>query len=98
MKNEVIEKVMYNLMSSGFTQEQLETVKHALLITLSKYSVTKGTTELAVYEGDINQNLLQKFLISKRVSGRTDRTIEFYGKELSKILTLHRTISGCILQ
>lgn len=85
MKNEVIEKVMYRLMGSGFSQEQLETVNNALLITLSKYNVTKETTDLAIYEGDINQNLIQKFLISKRVSGRTDRTIEFYGKELSGI-------------
>lgn len=85
MKNEVIEKVMYSLMSAGFSQEQLETVNNELLIILSKYNVTKETTDLAIYEGDINQNLIQKFLISKRVSGRTDRTIEFYGKELSKI-------------
>lgn len=85
MKNEVVEKVSYALIREGFAEEQIRTVSNALLMTLSKYAVTKETRELTVYEGDINQNLIQKFLIAKRVAGRTDRTIEYYGKSLISI-------------
>ncbi|MFW5676321.1 MAG: tyrosine-type recombinase/integrase [Acetivibrio ethanolgignens] len=82
MKNEIVEKVLFGLMRNGFPQEQLETVQNTLIITLINYTVTKETTELAVYEGDINENMLKKFLISKRVGGRTDRTLQYYGNTL----------------
>lgn len=85
MKNELIEEVIASLYSSGFTQEQADLVRNTLLIKMERYTVQKDTTELTIYEGDINENMIRKFLITKRVAGRTDRTLQMYGSYLSLI-------------
>lgn len=85
MKNELIEEVIASLYSNGFTQEQANMVRNTLLIKLERYTVQKDTTELTIYEGDINENLVRKFLITKRVAGRTDRTLQCYGSYLRLI-------------
>lgn len=85
MKNELIEEVIASLYNSGFTQEQADMVRNTLLIKLERYTVEKDTTELTIYEGDINENLVRKFLITKRVAGRTDRTLQCYGSYLRLI-------------
>ena len=54
MKNEVIEKVVNHVISEGFSSEQIDIVKNSLIIALNGYVVTKDTTELTVYEGNIN--------------------------------------------
>ena len=54
MKNEVIEKVINHVISEGFSSEQIDIVKNSLIIALNGYVVTKDTTELTVYEGNIN--------------------------------------------
>lgn len=85
MKNELIERVVSRIICIGFTPDQADKVKNALLIELGSYTVTKDSTELTIYEGDVNENMIRKFLISKRVSGRTDRTLETYGSYLRRI-------------
>ena len=78
MKNEATERIISSLICKGYPRVVIDEVQNTIIIVLSDYKVEKETTELAVYEGDINENLIQKFAIVKRVSGRTDRTIGFY--------------------
>lgn len=85
MKNEVIEKVINHVISEGFSSEQIDIVKNSLIIALNGYVVTKDTTELTVYEGNINERLIKKFLIAKRVTGRTNRTLKCYREYLTRI-------------
>ena len=85
MKNEVIEKVLNQVIGAGFSSEQVDLVKNSLIIALNGYRVSKDTTELTVYRGNINENLIKKFIIAKRVSGRTNKTLKCYREYLTRI-------------
>lgn len=85
MKNEIIEQVINHVISNGFSSEQIDIVKNSLIIALNGYIVTKDTTELTIYEGNINEELIKKFLIAKRVTGRTNRTLKTYRDYLIRI-------------
>lgn len=54
------------------------TIRSVLTVALEHYTVTKNTTELTVYELDPNEKLLMAFLVSKKVNGATDKTINRY--------------------
>lgn len=66
--------------------EQLANVKMQLDILLHDYDVKKMTTELTVYQGDVNHEMLVRFLRAKVVKGCTKRTVGFYQTECSKAL------------
>lgn len=85
MKNEIIEQVINHVISNGFSSEQIDIVKNSLIIALNGYIVTKDTTELTIYEGNINEELIKKFLIAKRITGRTNRTLKTYREYLIRI-------------
>ena len=63
-------------------QEQIETVKMILTMTSHKYDISKAKNELAVYEGDINEKILQRFLMSKVAKGCSMRTVRYYRQTL----------------
>lgn len=52
--------------------------KQNLYIILRNYRVERETFEIAQYEGDVNENIIKKFLISKTVKGCTESTIRCY--------------------
>lgn len=58
-------------------------IKNELYIVINNYSVHKETTELSIYEGDINEKLINRFLASKTIQGCTERTIRLYRTEIS---------------
>lgn len=62
--------------------------KYDLYMILNNVEITRRCTELAEMKEDRNDALLRKFLIVKNVKGCTPRTIEFYGKEVRKILNM----------
>lgn len=53
-------------------------LKSKLIIALDKYEITQRTTEVAVYSGNDIEKYLKLFLLNKRVSGRTERTLIQY--------------------
>lgn len=55
-------------------------VKLIITMALAAYEVTKPETALTVYEGDINDLIIRRFLAAKMAAGCAERTIEFYGK------------------
>lgn len=69
-------------------EKQLQHLQMLLYMKLNKYDITLKSTEVAVYEGDINETLFKKFIISKKVSGCTDRTIEHYAKTLKFVFNV----------
>lgn len=83
MRNELLEEMCMVFQQNGIYTEEL---KNKMVILLSEYDVNKRMTEVAVYHGDVNKQLLTKFLMSKTVAGCTKRTLGFYQNELSKIL------------
>lgn len=60
--------------------------KSDLYLMLDKYEITNRTTEIAEIQQDRNEMLLKRFLVAKQVQGCTERTLEYYGKEIKKIL------------
>lgn len=60
--------------------------KNDIYLLLDKYEVTSRCTEVAEIQHDRNEMLIKKFLIAKQVQGRTAKTVEFYYREVKKIL------------
>lgn len=57
-------------------------IKSKLTIILDKYEITKRETELAIYEEDETEKYLRMFLVNKKISGRTERTLKHYKNTL----------------
>ncbi|MDO5776536.1 MAG: tyrosine-type recombinase/integrase [Eubacteriales bacterium] len=64
----------------------LNDAKSALYMILDSYEITGRSTELAEVQTDRNDHLVRLFLIAKSVKGCSNRTIQFYGTEVRKIL------------
>ena len=81
---EIIEKVNAKLLLT-MTSEQVEEVDRCLYIVLHDYEVTKKETAIVKYTGDIDQQLIKRFLTAKAVQGCTTRTIGYYQRTLQWI-------------
>lgn len=53
---------------------------------LEDCTITKNCTEIGTFYGNQTEALIQKFLITKKVNGCTDRTITMYGKRVPQVL------------
>ena len=74
-KEEIIDKICMMLLNKGLDIEEL---KNQLYILFREYSIQKASTELIVYEGDVNEKILRRYIMSKTIQGCTERTITFY--------------------
>lgn len=64
----------------------LNEAKNDFYMMLGNVEIMSRSTEIAATEENQNEYWLKKFLISKKVAGRTDRTIQFYARECTKAL------------
>lgn len=64
----------------------LSDIRMRLAITLSKYDVRKQETELIPYEGDVNTEILKRFLMAKTARGLSKRTLKNYKNSISMTL------------
>ena len=55
-----------------------EAVKAAITMAISKYDVTPAETSITVWNGDMNDRILQRFLAAKIAAGLSRRTIKYY--------------------
>lgn len=84
---EIADKMYMKMNSSGeFTEEQIQLVRNALFVILPDYNIQKATHELIVYEGNINEQLLKKFLLCKKINGCTERTLLQYKHEIERAI------------
>lgn len=83
IKRELNEKIAFMLHNHGVLSPSIQ---NELYIILNDYDVTRRETQIIVYDGDKNMQLIKRFLVAKTVQGRTKRTIEVYGKNLKKAL------------
>ena len=58
-----------------------------ILGAMSGYDITKKETALIVYDGGQTEHLIQRFLVAKKVSGRSNRTCKLYGDNLRRFFT-----------
>lgn len=81
MKEEMMNKFM-GLIYDKFDKPDLDTIRSCLLIAMEDYTVSPACTDLVEYQST-NPQILQAFLVSKKVEGCTDRTIKYYGETLN---------------
>lgn len=82
-RNDLGNELLFMLQTKGMETEE---IKNSIYVILGKYEVQNRITDVAVRCEDENMNLLKKFIIAKSVKGCTERTIEFYGKEIKTTL------------
>ena len=82
-RTEIIDKVLAAL--AGVEQEVLEKVERTLCIELQEYEVFKRTTEIVPHD-NTNLGLVRKFIATKRLEGKSERTLKKYQPELEKMV------------
>ena len=64
----------------------LQELKNILYISMKNYEITTRSTEVAILDSVKNEDVLERFIITKKVAGRTERTLRFYYKQCKMIL------------
>lgn len=67
-------------------ENELQKIKMQFDILLHDYEIKKMGTELTVYQGDVNDEMLVRFLRAKVAKGLSKRTIELYEVCVKKVL------------
>ena len=68
-------------------EDQVNTAKMIIDMVSHNYTITKETKELAVYEGDVNEQMLKRFLMAKMAKGCSSRTVGYYKQTLTWFFT-----------
>lgn len=83
VRTEIIDKVLSAL--TGVEQEIIERVERTLCIELQEYEVFKRTTEIIPHD-NTNLSLVRKFIATKKLEGKSERTLKKYQPELEKLV------------
>ena len=84
IKGELVNNVLFRL--QDFDDANLRRVKTALEVTLHDYDIVKTERQIAVYEEQMNEQILRRFLIAKQVEGCTPKTLQQYQSCIQRIL------------
>lgn len=77
MKHQLEEELIVGLMPY-IQPENIADAKLVITMKLGEYDVKKEETSLTVYEGDVNELILRRFLAAKLAKGCSPRTITCY--------------------
>ena len=58
--------------------EEMERLRGVLFLSLKNRRVQKEDTEIAIYEAKDNEWYINRFLMTKKVNGLTERTLKSY--------------------
>ena len=83
IRSKIIDKVLEAL--SGIDQNVLEKVERTLYIQLQEYEVQERSTEIVVHDNS-NLGLVKKFIATKKLEGKSQRTLKKYQPELEKVV------------
>lgn len=75
MREQLMDDITMILINAGMDPDL---VKSKMIIALSNYEITQRCTEVAVADEDDITKYLRMFLVNKRVSGRTEKTLKCY--------------------
>ena len=81
MKEE-FKRQLINTLMPYIRDEDFDNVKMEIDFLCKDYNIEKRETSLTVYTGDANEEIIQRFLISKVAAGRSPRTLSFYKNTL----------------
>ena len=82
MKQKLTEELI-NAALPFIDRRQIDDLKLKITMILSKYSITEESTDLIVYEGDVNENMLKRFLMAKAAAGCSPNTLRYYKNSIS---------------
>lgn len=83
-----IEEEIINVILPYIDYDGAEDVKMKITMLLSGYDVIKRETAVTVYEGDINEQMLKRFLIAKAARGCSPRTVNYYRNSIRAALQM----------
>lgn len=86
MNSDFLRDDLVNIVMPYISQDNLENVKMLFDVALGKYQISKRSTEIIPYNGDINDEILKKFLCAKIARGCSSRTIRYYGWSIKRAL------------
>ena len=66
--------------------EEISDIRMRITMVLSKYEIKKAVTDIVPYQGDVNDEILKRFLIAKTAAGRSKRTLKYYKDSISMSL------------
>lgn len=81
MRDELLRRISMALISEGL---DVDKIHGKLVLILNDYEIQSRCTEIAITNEDDIPKYIRLFLISKRVAGRTERTIRAYEGELKR--------------
>jgi site-specific recombinase XerD len=76
-EEDFLNNIMLNLQDLDVSSEELTSIKMAIASEVRNYDISKKTYEVAVVD-DYNDYVLQMFLATKQVEGRSERTLKHY--------------------
>lgn len=92
LQNDISYQIIYKMLGV-IDSEKIDILKNAINIVLDDYEVTKKEKGLTTYNGSEIDFFVKRFLVTKKVEGCTDRTIQMYGTTITKILyTINKPI------
>lgn len=83
-----LEEELINVILPYIDDINVDDVKMKIAMILSGYDVTKQETAVTVYEGDINEQMLKRFLIAKAARGCSPRTVTYYRNSIRMALQM----------
>ena len=84
MKDEVVSKII--LAIADESEVEMEELRSKLYLAVRGYSFSLKNTELVLREENKNDWFFQKFIMAKTVRGCSERTIDKYTQDISRIL------------
>lgn len=88
MMNDDINTKLVMLVYPYLNDDQLSEYRMKLDMLLHDYTITKNSTALAVYRGDVNEKALLKFLEAKLAKGSSKQTIHYYKNSIRQVLQI----------
>lgn len=82
-KEEMVNTLLVRL-SVKLTPEQLSTVQQSMYLVLNNYEIADRKTEVAIYNQDEDHRMYNMFFVSKKVSGLSMETLNYYGYVLQR--------------
>lgn len=83
VRSKIVDTVLDNL--PELDSEIRDKIEHTLLLSLQDYEVTERCTEVQVHD-NTNFGLVRKFIATKKLEGKSERTLRRYQPELEKLV------------
>lgn len=76
--NEIVAALTDNFPEIGGAESGIRVIHNILAVAMARYNVEETTTDIVVYHGTVNEELIRKFIVCKKVQGRSPKTLQYY--------------------